>query len=294
MADKTTIRQDFRNLINDQKSRDAYFLMLAGQDMGRILRVGESTISFGRDKKCTVSIEDDQVSRKHAEAKRETGGIYLYDLKSTNGTLVNGRRIRRRRLKSNDRVQIGGITVFKFIIQDELESQFSEDLYNLANRDHLTQTYNKKHFLDRLYTDFSFARRHKDSLSVIMLDIDTFKKINDTYGHLAGDSILQEMCRRLTEQLRKEDILARYGGEEFVLLLRSTDKNNAVAVAEKMRQSIESPPFRIGKHEEKITISLGISSFDGDNYKDAKQMLLRADHRLYQAKRNGRNQICFE
>lgn len=294
MVEKTTIRRDFRNLIHELKNKEAYFLVLAGQDIGRVFPVGKDKISFGRDKNCTVPIEDDQVSRKHTEAKRETGGVFLYDLKSTNGTLVNGRRIHRRRLKNNDRIQIGGFTVFKFILQDEMESHFSEDLYNLANRDHLTQIYNKKHYLDRLYTDFSFARRHKDFLTVILLDIDNFKRINDFYGHMAGDSLLLELCRRLTEQLRKEDILARFGGEEFVLLLRSTDMENAIVVAEKMRQRIESSPFPIGDHKEEITISLGIASFTGDNFKNADEMLLKADHRLYRAKRAGRNRICFE
>ena len=294
MSEQTTIRRDFQNLIHTLKGKEAFFIVLAGQDIGRIFKIEETKVTFGRDSTCTFPIEDDQVSREHAEAKHESRGIVLYDLKSTNGTFVNGRKIHRRLLKNGDRIQIGSDMIFKFILQDELESQLSEDLYNFANRDHLTQIYNKKHFIDRLATDFSFAQRHKDNLSVILLDIDFFKRINDTYGHLAGDSLLKEITQRLSKQLRSEDILARFGGEEFVLLLRSTDRDKALLVADKMRKVIESNPFLIGDQEETITISLGVVSFTGDNLKSAGEMLLRADKQLYQAKRKGRNRICSE
>lgn len=293
MEEKTTIRQDFRNLIHDLKSREAYFIVLTGRDIGRVYKVGETRIIFGRDKTCTVSIEDDQVSREHAEAKREKEGVVLRDLKSTNGTLVNGRKINNRTLKNNDRIQISSFTVFKFVLQDQIESHFSKNQYNFANRDFLTQMYNKRHFLDRLHTNFSFALRHKESLSLIMFDIDNFKRINDAYGHVEGDALLRELSLRLTKQLRKEDIFARYGGEEFVLLLRSTDIEKAIVVAEKIRKSIESSPFSIGERKETITISLGIASFSGNNFKHAGEMLLRADFQLYRAKQEGKNRTCF-
>lgn len=293
MVEETTIRRDYKNLIKGLKKDQAFFLVLTGQEIGRLLRIGKSKVSFGRDYSCTFPIEDEEVSRRHAEAISEAGGVYLYDLKSTNGTLVNGRRIHRRRLKNNDKIQIGGFTVFKFIFQDELESHFNEDLYNMASRDPLTKVYNKKHFHDRLSADFSHARRHKDFLSLIMIDIDNFKKINDTHGHIAGDALLYELVQLLLGQLRKEDILARFGGEEFILLLRSTDLESAIVVAEKLRKKIETFFFPMDKGKLKVTISMGIANFTGDNFKSADEMMIRADHQLYQAKMKGKNRVCY-
>src|SRR6185503_5985238 len=119
-----------------------------------------------------------------AKLQREIEGVFVYDLNSTNGTLVNGSKIDKHRLEDGDRVQIGNLTVFKFNYQDELESTFNEELYNSANRDYLTQIYNKKYFIDRLRMEFSFAKRHNTKLALIMFDIDRFKWINDEYGHL--------------------------------------------------------------------------------------------------------------
>src|SRR6185503_7382381 len=198
-----------------------------------------------------------------AKLQREIEGVFVYDLNSTNGTLVNGSKIDKHRLEDGDRVQIGNDTVLKFNFQDELESSFNEELYNSANRDYLTQIYNKKYFVDRLRMEFSFARRHANALSVIMFDVDHFKKVNDEYSHLVGDELLKLLCQRIDGCRREEDVFARFGGEEFVIMLRATDADTALLIAEKMRQAVEAPAFVISGTEIPITISLGVATLDG-------------------------------
>lgn len=305
MADNT-VRQNIQNLLlNLGGGRKASFVKLAGQDIGKTYELLAEPMYIGRSPDCHIVVDEDQVSREHAQLVRSEAGFVLKDLKSTNGTLVNGKAITEHLLEDGDRVQIGTFTVFKFNYQDELESTFNEELYNSANRDYLTRVYNKKYLLDRLRMEFSFAKRHETKLALIMFDIDHFKEINDKHGHLAGDEILKEVCNRISQSKREEDVFARFGGEEFVVMLRESDGKTAFLMAEKMRKVVEEKPFVFEDKSISVTISLGVTSLDepspttpthpnsaANTPNTIEEFLLHTDNQLYRAKREGRNRTC--
>jgi diguanylate cyclase (GGDEF)-like protein len=291
-----TIRQNIQNLLlNMGGSRKASFVKLAGEDIGKIYELSLEPMIIGRSPDCAVMVDEDQVSREHARVTLTESGYLIQDLQSTNGTLVNGRAIQEHVLQDGDRVQIGTATVLKFNYQDELESTFNEELYNSANRDYLTDVYNKKYLLDRLRMEFSFSKRHNTNLALIMFDLDHFKEINDKYGHLAGDEVLKGVCVRISQSKREEDVLARFGGEEFVVVLREADGKTAYLMAEKMRRMIADQPFRFEGKEMKITISLGVCALDdlkANPPASLDEFLLLTDNQLYRAKGEGRNRTC--
>jgi two-component system cell cycle response regulator len=173
--------------------------------------------------------------------------------------------------------------------------QANEKLQRMASIDELTGLYNRHYFEDFFAREFSRCRRYKRPMSCIIMDIDHFKKVNDTYGHLQGDSILRELGERLQNLLRGSDVAVRYGGEEFVVLLPETGLYAARIAAEKIRRAIAVDPFRYKPNQGlDITISLGIAGFDGTRGADSPQDLLKqADTLLYKAKESGRNRCCF-
>ncbi len=174
---------------------------------------------------------------------------------------------------------------------NELEN-VNQVLRELAIRDGLTGLYNHRYFQETLTMEVARARRHQRPFSLIFIDVDYFKKYNDTHGHPLGDQLLHKLGELLRERLRTSDIAARYGGEEFVLLLPETGKEGATILAESIREEVENHPFA-GRETQpggKLTASIGVSTFkeDGD---DASSVLHQADQALYKAKKSGRNQV---
>jgi len=186
-------------------------------------------------------LDDDGVSRRHARVRlMNTGNVELEDLNSTNGTYYMGERISRQMLKDGDKVQIGSTAVLKFSYQDQLEEALQKNLYESATRDGLTRLYNKKYFQEALDKEYAYAARHRVPLAVVMLDVDHFKKVNDTYGHPAGDYVLQKLSQVVLGVVRTEDIVARYGGEELALILRQSTEEAANRCAERIRSEVAS------------------------------------------------------
>ncbi len=172
--------------------------------------------------------------------------------------------------------------------RENIETQLKEQAY----RDPLTQSYNRRYFYEVSSELLHLAQRDKTPLSIIMIDIDKFKNINDTYGHIIGDEVIILVAKTLEYLVRKSDIVARFGGEEFTIILPKSDITQTRLIAEKIRSTIEDEILKINKHKIKFTISLGISEFDYVNNKTLENILDSADKALYNAKENGRNQIC--
>lgn len=291
MQDDKTIRRDTVDLTESKDTRKANFVVLAGQDIGRKYDVESEEMYIGRNEMCEIFVDDEDVSRIHAKIDATSDYVYIEDLGSTNGTLVNGDKIKRHQLEDGDRIQVGSMTVLKFNYVDEIEESFNEQLYNAANKDYLTQVYNKKYFIDRLKMEFSYSKRHAAPLSLMIFDIDFFKKINDTHGHLAGDSLLKQFATTIDQTKRQEDLFARYGGEEFILLLRNTNIETSISIAEKIRKKIETSKFKIDKKNIPVTVSIGVSVLVGENFSTYQELIRSADRQLYIAKENGRNQV---
>ncbi len=288
-----TIRRNIRDLLDSKGGLKANFVVLAGQDIGRKYQISKAVLVIGRHETSDIFIDDDDVSRTHAKVEVQADSIVLNDLGSTNGTLVNGTPVSQHRLLDGDRIQVGNTTILKFNFLDNLEDSFNEQLYNAANKDFLTQLYNKKYFLDRLKMEMSYSRRHERPLSLVMMDLDFFKRVNDNHGHVVGDKVLRQFANRLGAVKRHEDLLARYGGEEFALLLRDTAKDTAIQISEKLRARVEEFQFEIEGHKIVLSASIGLATFNRNNYKNHETFLRAADQQLYRAKKEGRNRVHY-
>ncbi|MEK7787822.1 MAG: GGDEF domain-containing protein, partial [Chloroflexota bacterium] len=166
---------------------------------------------------------------------------------------------------------------------------FSE-VQRLAVIDSLTGIYNRRQFFTLAAREFERSRRYHEPLSAIMLDIDHFKRVNDTYGHAAGDQVLRVIAVECCGRMREADLLARYGGEEFAILMPVTDRQSALAGAERLRHHIARLSIQSDSELLTITISIGVATLD-ETCKDVETLVNRADHALYAAKRAGRNQV---
>jgi diguanylate cyclase (GGDEF)-like protein len=290
--DKTSVIDSSRlaTLKRDAAQRSACFIVIAGSQAGRMYKLERDELVIGRSPDVGIHINDDGVSRRHAQiTRRSDGSVFITDLKSTNGTFCNGERVDVRVLQDGDKIQIGTTTILKFSFQDTVEEDFQRRQYESATRDSLTRCFNKKHFLERLPSELSFAARHSKGLSLAMMDIDHFKATNDTFGHLAGDYVLREVARLMQESVRVDDLLARYGGEEFALIMRETTSDKAFVAVERIRRKIEAASFSFERKIISVTISAGIASW-GDGYPESAEALIKlADECLYRAKSNGRN-----
>jgi two-component system, cell cycle response regulator len=165
-------------------------------------------------------------------------------------------------------------------------------LESLATTDPLTRVLNRRALLDRLTAEVDRARRFNSALSLLLLDVDHFKQINDTAGHLAGDNVLRQLATLLEDAVRKVDIVARYGGEEFVTILPETATDGGVVFAERLRERIGAQAFDVGgEHPVHLTVSIGIATFPSARVASTEDLFILADEALYRAKSGGRNQV---
>jgi len=274
------------------KDRDrAYLIVLAGASVGEMYKLSKEQTVIGRGTQADIHIVDDGISRKHAEIVHKDGQICVRDLGSTNGTFCNGDRVGEYPLKDGDKIQVGSTTILKFTFHDSLDETFQRQMYESALRDGLTKAFNKKYFVDRLESEFAYAIRHKSPLSLIMFDIDHFKKINDTHGHLAGDCALATLANVVQQTIRQEDVFARYGGEEFAVICRGVDLVGAAAFGERLRRMVAAQLFLYQETELKITISVGVAAVPDVGMREYMELIGTADEALYEAKRGGRNQV---
>jgi diguanylate cyclase (GGDEF)-like protein len=268
----------------------AHLIVLAGESFGQMFPIDRPEVVIGRAADADLRLRDDGVSRRHARIAATKGDLYLEDLASANGTLLNGEPIRRALLKDGDTIQVGSTTVLKLAFSDELEEDFRRRMYQAALFDPLTSACNKRHMIDRLHTEISYARRHRTPLSLLMLDIDHFKRINDTHGHLAGDHVLSTLGQIVSGALRAEDLFARYGGEEFAVLCRGTTADDALALAERLRSRVEAFAFEYQGRLIPVTVSIGVAGWFDQQDSDT-QLIANADEALFKAKNTGRNRV---
>jgi two-component system cell cycle response regulator len=269
----------------------AYLIVLAGSAVGEMYKIESDRTIIGRSAKAQVRLIDDGISREHAEIVLENGQVVLHDLGSTNGTFCNGVKVDARPLVDGDKILVGSTTILKFTYHDNLDEVFQRQMYESSLRDGLTKAFNKKYFTDRLESEFTFAVRHNAALSLVMFDIDHFKKVNDTYGHSAGDLALTELSALLMLSLRTEDVFARCGGEEFGVIGRGSDRAQGQVIAERMRRAVEGRQFVYDGKVIPVTISLGVAALPDPAIKDSAAMLVAADQALYRSKQGGRNRV---
>ena len=293
--EKTRVGKAPLDLVLAASARDrAYLIVLAGDSVGAMFRVEEGETLIGRSSTAKIRLSDDGISRRHARIVQRGKEVFIEDLKSANGTTVNDDQLSISRvLRDGDKIRIGSATILKFTYHDDLEESFQQRMYEAALRDGLTKAFNKKYFLDRLETELAYAKRHRHPLTLVILDVDHFKDVNDTYGHLAGDCVLARLAKLALNQVRAEDIFARYGGEEFGVICRGVDQSHAAIFAERLRQIVESGPFEFEGTPIAVTISLGVATYPDIAVEEPDALIAASDEALYAAKRSGRNRVCL-
>lgn len=262
-----------------------------GPNMGCRYPLGQRPLLLGRGEDCDITLYDHSVSRRHAKIEPTPGGYYVSDLQSTNGTFVNDKQIDTAcLLQDGDYLRVGNC-IYRYLAGGNIEAEYHEEIYRLTILDGLTQTYNQRYLNEFLEREVVRSQRHTRPLSVLMFDIDRFKVINDSFGHLCGDFVLRELADIARGNVRKEDLFARYGGEEFVAVLVETNRDEAIGVAERIREIVAEHQFRFETTPIKLTISIGVASTSGDLAMTPAALLRAADENLYQAKRTGRNKV---
>jgi two-component system cell cycle response regulator len=277
------------------RPRSAYLFILSGPEAtGRMIRLPHQTVVLGRSSDADIHIQDAGMSRHHARISVADGTIRLEDLGSKNGTFVSGERVDSTIVAEGEKIQLGSSTIIKVCWQDALDEAIQQQLYDSATRDGLTGLYNRKFLLETLDKDISFCRRHKVPLSVVMLDVDYFKAINDEHGHLAGDNVLRMVAQLTAQSVRNEDVVTRFGGEEFALVLKDCAAPQAAQLAERLRRKIEAASCEFAGRALQVTVSMGIAAL-GESAEEAPDHLLhRADQALYRAKAEGRNRVIHQ
>jgi diguanylate cyclase (GGDEF)-like protein len=274
----------------------------SGPSMGRRYPLSPTApVVIGRGSDSAIHIDDHSVSRKHARIEPRLQGHVAVDLGSTNGTYVNDRPIEQHPLADGDYLRVGNC-IYRFLAGGNIEAEYHEEIYRLAIIDGLTEVPNKRYLMEFLNRELARSLRYHRPLSVLMFDIDRFKVLNDEHGHLCGDHVLRELAGLLRDVIRAEELLARYGGEEFVVVLPECTQENALSVAERLRNLVEQHQFRFEDRTLKVTISVGVASMtngeaetSGDPDRPAitvTTMINRADKKLYEAKDAGRNRIA--
>lgn len=252
---------------------------------GAVLEVGRSAdaeIGFP---------EVPSISRRHARVMYLADGVCLEDLGSRNGTFLNNHPLQggREKLQSGDRFQIGTV-VFKFLLEADAEHAYHEAIHQMVISDGLTDLFNRRKFQEEFDKEVVRARRYGRPLSLILFDVDHFKRINDTLGHLSGDNVLKGLARLARELTRQEEIVARIGGEEFAVLCPETTLTGARALAEKLRAAFETEAFPYSGGKLSVTCSFGVAELLSD-MPGASDLFAQADRLLYVAKAAGRNRV---
>ena len=262
-----------------------------GPDIGRRIPLLNPQYIVGRDSEAGFVVSRSSVSRQHARLYlADDTSWWVEDLNSTNGTFVNEVRIKLQQLADSDQLRFGD-AIYKFLSGSNIESAYHEAIHNMAIQDGMTGIHNKRFFLEFLDREIAVCSRHGHPLTLVMFDVDHFKKVNDTHGHLAGDAVLKDLAARIRPRIRREDLFARYGGEEFVCVLPSTALPGGIVFAEHLRTLVEERPCRFENLSISFTISIGVTTLHHENGVDTATLIKRADDNLFVAKRGGRNKV---
>lgn len=283
-------RSQFDRATPAAKPREAYLTVVAGPNVGEMFRVGKGG-DAGRAMEAQFRLTDTEMSRRHARFIARDGRVFVEDLNSTNGTFVNGNRVQLQSLNDGDKVQVGTQTILRFSYQDDLDEEFQRRLVESALRDGLTKAFNKTYFQERLASELAYAQRHDVPLSLLLMDLDHFKRVNDGHGHLAGDHVLSSFAQIVFDTIRREDVFARYGGEEFAIISRGIDLEGSRVFGERLRELVELHAFEFNGARIPVTVSIGVATFPDVSALEPDDMVQAADRALYQSKAMGRNRV---
>jgi diguanylate cyclase (GGDEF)-like protein len=270
----------------------ACLVVIHGEGLGRRIDLGPHKVVVGRSPEADLHIPHRSVSRRHCEVWRVADGYRIRDLGSTNCTRVNDALVDEAELADGDHLTVGE-SILKFISHTSVEARYHEEVYQLATHDALSELCNRRHFSELADKEIARALRHRRSLALMIADLDHFKRINDSLGHVAGDAVLRQFSAILRSHVRSDDIAARIGGEEFAVLLPETAIEEAQALAERLRETVSAVEFQAGDEILRVTVSAGIALLSAGRA-SRSDLMRAADRALYRAKDEGRNRVCVE
>jgi two-component system, cell cycle response regulator len=274
-------------------NRDRGLLIeMSGSAAGRVHSLSDEVITVGRGADCALMFDDSTLSRVHARLRREGDEFVLEDAGSLNGSFVNLQRRARVVLSHGDRLRFGSGVRLQFQLVNVEEELVITRMYQAAVLDGLTGLTNRRAFDQRLEAELAHAVRHERELTVLLIDVDHFKRVNDLHGHLAGDEVLRAISKLLAREVRCEDLAARYGGEEFVVIARDVPTPGAITLAERLRYAVQAQTVSFEALSISVTVSIGVANLSGLLGEPRPSGLLAAaDKALYEAKDSGRNRV---
>lgn len=276
-------------------------VFLSGELIAVPIPLDREEVILGRALEADVRVNDSKVSRRHARINTvvddETGltEYRLTDFGSRNGTYLNGVRVKQENLSNGDKITIGE-HILRFDLLDEIDREYQRQIHRLISHDDLTGLLSSRSFFSELKREAARSTSESRPFCVLMMDVDHFKRVNDTYGHLTGSKTLEEIGALVISVMRSGDAAARFGGEEFAAFLLDAEITQGLVAAERIRTVVEDHNFTVmrqGRPSEthRVTISVGVSSFPDDS-SDPIALVEMADSALYRAKREGRNRVC--
>jgi two-component system cell cycle response regulator len=288
---EVTISRDMRSVLNNAPQEQALLIVLSGPRLGTRSVLGEKAVEIGRSPACHLQLDSDSVSRRHARIEWNGQSHQLLDLGSTNGTFLNGDKVNDGVLKDGDRVGIGKLQL-KYVAGGNIEGAYHEEIQRLMRFDPLTGICNKRHFEESLKLAVTNAKTAPKPISLIVFDLDHFKRINDAHGHPAGDQVLCELAKVVKQTSTPDQVFGRVGGEEFAVLWEGMRLEAAAAHAEQIRFRVANHSFRVERTVLPVTVSLGVAERISTSDESPESLYERADARLYAAKAGGRNRVC--
>src|SRR5882724_5606948 len=303
LSGQTKTRRSAASAKTIQNERRPALVSLRGELMAVPIPLERSQVIIGRALEADVRINDLRASRLHArinsdhDAQTDNTIYSITDLGSTNGTLLNGELITEAQLHDGDKIVIGD-HLFRFDMLDEIDREFQHQIHRLLAHDELTGLLTSKSFFSELRREAARAQSESRPFCVLMMDLDHFKEVNDTYGHLVGSKTLEGTGHVIKEALRAGDVASRFGGEEFAAFLLDATYCQGLVAAERVRVAVADHAFPVTRHNSseptathRITISIVVAAYP-DDATDPLHLVELADSALYRAKRSGRNRIC--
>jgi diguanylate cyclase (GGDEF)-like protein len=304
MEDERT-RMDSVSPTFDKPPEDVALLVLRGPDVGKRFLVKPPGGVLGRQPDCAIQIHDPNISRRHALLEfAASGRVMLVDLGSKNGVHVNGVRISRAELFDGNNIQLSSDTVVRVRFQDPAETELLDELQGAVVQDQLTGLPNRRYLTTRLAQELSYARRHREPLSLTMIDVDDFHKINDADGQEGGDALLKALALLVRKSARLEDVVVRYGGDQLVMVLRATKIEQAEISALRVAELIRKRVFKVGDVPTRVSVSAGMASYEPGRFEIEGELqpatgapsmvhtlLDRADTALFRAKSAGKDKV---
>jgi diguanylate cyclase (GGDEF)-like protein len=269
-------------------------ILYDGDEIGALRSLSADETVIGRTAGCDIVVPETRVSRRHAVLRRvapNSQEFELVDLNSTNGTFLNGVRIDRALLRNGDKFGIGD-RIFKFSLLDAADLAYQSRIVEMIHVDELTGLLTKRSLFRAFEKEVIRSTRYRHPLAVLMMDLDHFKQVNDSYGHLAGSHCLSEVGRVIRENTRVVDLSGRYGGEEFITVLPETSGEDGMTVADRIREAVGAMRFRHQDIAYQVKISIGVSGLPAHGT-SVETLVQAADVALYKAKRTGRDRCVL-